>query len=91
MFYAANALLSIRKLSRGKHSGVIAAFRQHFVKSGAIEAEYSRIYGQLVDDRNSADYDLEVDIGSEQAATDVRDARQFVERTERYLHQEGWL
>lgn len=43
VFYAANALLSTRQLSKSKHSGVIAAFRQHFVKSGQIEPKYSRI------------------------------------------------
>lgn len=51
VFYAANALLATQGLSRGKHSGVVAAFRQHFVKPGLIEAEYGRIYGQLMDDR----------------------------------------
>jgi uncharacterized protein (UPF0332 family) len=29
-FYSANALLSTKGLERSKHSGVIAAFRQHF-------------------------------------------------------------
>jgi len=32
-FYAANAILSTQGLERSKHSGVIAAFRQQFVKS----------------------------------------------------------
>jgi len=31
IFYAANALLCSRRLERSKHSGVLAAFRQHFV------------------------------------------------------------
>jgi uncharacterized protein (UPF0332 family) len=34
IFYAANALLSTQGLARGKHSGVIAAFRERFVKPG---------------------------------------------------------
>ncbi|MBN1148612.1 MAG: HEPN domain-containing protein [Anaerolineales bacterium] len=41
IFYAANALLATKKLSRSKHSGVLGAFRQHFVKSGLISPELS--------------------------------------------------
>lgn len=43
IFYAANALLVTQGLARSKHSGVIAAFRERFVKTGLIEAEYSDI------------------------------------------------
>ena len=51
VFYAASALLVTQGLARSKHAGVIAAFRQHFVKPGLIEAEYSRIYERVLDDR----------------------------------------
>ena len=68
-----------------------AAFRQHFVKPGLIEAEYGRIYGQLMDDRHGGDYDLETTIEPEQAAADVEHAHQFVARVRQYLQQEGWL
>lgn len=91
IFYAANALLVMRGLSRSKHSGVIAAFRQHFVKPGLIEAEYSRIYGRLMDDRHKADYDLEADVEPERATEDIESARSFVVRVRRQLQQEGWL
>lgn len=47
MFYAANALLATKGIARSKHSGVIAAFREHFVKSGLIEVDYSSIYGRV--------------------------------------------
>lgn len=91
IFYAANALLATQGLSRGKHSGVIAAFRQYFVKPGLIETEYNRTYGRLMNDRHGADYDLETDIEPEQAGADVEDALQFVTRVKQYLRQEGWL
>ncbi len=32
IFYAANALLATQGITRSKHSGVIAAFRQYFVR-----------------------------------------------------------
>lgn len=31
VFYSANALLATKEISQGKHSGVISAFRQHFI------------------------------------------------------------
>lgn len=37
IFYAANALLATKGLERSKHSGVIAAFRQHFVKPAPLD------------------------------------------------------
>ena len=92
IFYAANALLATKGLSRSKHSAVIAAFRQHFIKLGLIENEYSDIYGRVMDDRHKGDYDIiESTVGQAQAQTDLEDARRFVERVEHHLKQEGWL
>jgi uncharacterized protein (UPF0332 family) len=91
IFYAANALLRTAGLVRSKRSGVIAAFRQHFVKPGLIEVEYSRIYERVMDDRHTSDYDVEASIEPERTVTDLEDARRFVDRVEQYLKGEGWL
>lgn len=91
IFYAANALLSTQGLSRGKHSGVIAAFRRHFVKPGLIEAEYSDIYGRVMDNRHTGDYEVDVAIDPQVAEDDLGDAQRFVARVKHYLEQEGWL
>jgi uncharacterized protein (UPF0332 family) len=92
IFYAANALLATKGLSRSKHSAVIATFRQHFVKPGLIEDEYSDIYGRVMDDRHKADYDIvESTVDPARAQTDLEDARRFAERVEHHLKQEGWL
>ena len=80
-----------RGVSRGKHSGVIAAFREHFVRSGRIEAEYSRFYGRVLDDRHVSDYEIELGIDAEVAEADLSDARRFVGRAESLLRDEGWL
>lgn len=91
VFYAANALLTTRGLERSKHSSVIAAFRQQFVKTGLIEVEYSDFYGVLLEDRQRGDYDeLEV-LDYETARRDLERARRFVERVEEYLRRTGML
>jgi uncharacterized protein (UPF0332 family) len=91
IFYAANALLRTKGISRSKHSGVISAFREHFVKPGLIEVEYSDIYGRVMDNRQVSDYDVEVSTGPKVAADDLRDARRFVDRSKAHLRKEGWL
>lgn len=91
IFYAANGLLATRGLARSKHSGVIAAFRRHSVKTGQIEAEYSRIYERVMDDRQASDYDVEAVVEPVRASTDLEDWRRFVTRAERFLEDEGWL
>lgn len=84
-------MLATQGLSRSKHSGVIAAFRLHFIKPGAIEVEYGDIYGRVMDDRHVSDYDIEALIESERAQVDLEDSRRFVNRIEDYLKMGGWL
>jgi uncharacterized protein (UPF0332 family) len=91
IFYAANALLATRGLARGKHSGVVTAFREHFVKPGLIEVEYSDVYGRVMDNRRVSDYEIEIPVDAEAAEKDLSDAQRFVERVEQLLRQEGWL
>jgi uncharacterized protein (UPF0332 family) len=91
IFYAANALLATHGLSRSKHSGVIAAFRQYFVKPGHIETEYGQMYAQVMDDRHSGDYDVVTSIEPERAEADLAFARRFVDRVMRYLEEEDLL
>ena len=78
-------------LERSKHSGVIAAFRQHFIKTGLIEAEYSDIYGAVMEDRAEGDYNLEFETDSDQAERDMARAQRFVARVEHALQEIGIL
>jgi uncharacterized protein (UPF0332 family) len=89
--YAANALLATQGLARSKHSGVIAAFREHFVKTGLVEIEFGDIYGRVMDDRHVGDYDVDASITPDRARTDLDDAQRFVDRVDRYLQEGGWL
>jgi len=91
VFYAANATLSTQGLSRSKHSGVISAFRERFIKPGLIETEYSGIYGRVMNDRHLGDYEIQQAITSDRATKDLEDARRFVNRVQAYLKGEGWL
>jgi len=91
MFYAANALLATKGIARSKHSGVIAAFREHFVRPGLIEVDYSSIYGRVMDNRHVSDYEIAVSVDAITAEEDLHHARRFVERVAQFLRQGGWL
>ncbi len=66
-------------------------FWQYFVRPGEIEAEYSDIYGRVMENRHVGDYEIELPIEPQVAADDLRDARRFVGRVERYLREEGGM
>ncbi len=90
IFYAANALLATKGLERSKHSGVIAAFRQHFVKAGIIDPELSDFYGEAMDGRHAGDYQL-AELNYETARQNLEQAKRFVARIERVLAEQGML
>lgn len=56
MLYATEALLLSRDLSFAKHSAVIAAFGQHFVKTGVFDPSLHRFLLDAFDLRNLGDY-----------------------------------
>jgi len=87
--YAASALLLTKDISRSKHSAVLAAFRQHFVKPGLIEAEFSDSVGRAFETRQVADYDMVGNVDELEAGARLEDARRFVDRISRYLAEES--
>lgn len=87
MFYAASAVLASAGLSRIKHTGVHAAFGEHFVKAGLIEPEYARLLIHAFDSRLDADYEADFAAQPETATAILDDARRFVARIERYLQE----
>ena len=91
MFYAVSALLFAKEMSFGKHSAVISAFRQHFIKTGELDVKWSEIYQRIMSHRQIGDYDINLRVEREQAAGDVRDAQAFVEEVEQWLRKQNLL
>jgi uncharacterized protein len=91
VFYAVSALLAAKKMAFGKHSAVLAAFRQHFVKTGEIDVRWSRIYERILSHRQSGDYDIHISIEKEQALADLQDAREFAEIVTQWLQERKFL
>lgn len=70
-FYAARAVLATRDLDSSRHSGVIALFQQHFVKTNLVPAAIARTLPRAFELRQTSDY---ADAGKP-AAEDVKTLR----------------
>jgi uncharacterized protein (UPF0332 family) len=91
IFYAASALLYFKGMSFGKHSAVLAAFRQHFVKTGEFDKKWSDDYEYIMDSRHSADYILEESLDEEDAVIVVAKAKALIEEVRKWLEKQGLL
>lgn len=56
-FYAVSGLLLTEGLSSAKHSGVIALFERHWIKTGKAPKELGLLYRRLFNRRQKGDYD----------------------------------
>jgi uncharacterized protein (UPF0332 family) len=90
-FYAATALLLTLDMTRSKHAGVLAAFREHFIKTGTFPIEDSHAYGEAFELRNVADYEMLGQADRIQAHTALERANRFIEHCETHLAQRGYL
>ena len=84
MFYVAQAMPLTRDVRRSKHSGVIAAFQERFVKSGDVPERFFHLLRDGFEDRAEGDYGF-AEISREQAEAGIAAARQFVDEMGRRL------
>ncbi len=78
MFYIAEAFLLGEGLSFSKHSAVIAAFGQHFVKTGQVAREFHRYLIEGADSRNVGDYDTASGLSKKDALEQIKRAKEFM-------------
>jgi len=85
MFYVAQALLLKDGLTFSKHSALIAAFGQHFVKSGLAPQEFHRYLIEGQSSRNLSDYDTGAAFSRDQTAVHIERAERFLELAQQLL------
>ncbi|MBF8251016.1 MAG: HEPN protein [Deltaproteobacteria bacterium] len=86
IFTAARSLLALKGLDSKKHSGVIAFFNMHFVKSGLLPKETYPIIAGAKADRERADYEDYVEFSRDEADGQLKNAKEFVQKVEQVLH-----
>ena len=79
------------KKAFGKHSAVLAFFRQDFVKTGEFDRKFSDDYEFIMASRQTADYELYDHLEKEQAIEVVTKAKDFVEEVEKWLRRHELL
>lgn len=85
MFYVAEAFLEGEGMSFSKHSAVIAAFGQHFVRTGRVPVEFHRFLLEAQELRHAGDYGSRQAVTYEQARGQIARAEQFLALAERLL------
>ncbi len=89
MFTAAEAILLSKDLSFSKHSAVIAAFGQHFAKTGLVPVHLHRAILTAQEDRQAADYGGDREVTRDDAERHIRNAEEFARTTRSYLEKEA--
>ena len=89
MFYMAEAVLLTKDLSFSKHSGVISAFGQHFVKSEIFDKKYQKMLSEAFEIRNIGDYSFSRKISKEESERIFKNAEEFLMETEKFLKRDG--
>ena len=82
MFYTAEALLLSKGLAFSKHSGVHAAFGEHFVKTGIISPEFHGYLIRGLAIRHQGDYGEAQAVTVEAAEEQIAHAQEFVKLAE---------
>jgi len=79
MFYVAEAFLLGEGLTFSKHSGVIAAFGQHFANTGRVPKEFHRYLIDGERKRLTGDYDIGPGLTEQEAQEQIDQAEKFLD------------
>lgn len=85
IFSAARALLATKGFDSSKHVGIISLFNQHFVKTGVVKKEMSKLLAGAKLVRERSDYADFVIISKEEALKQIQSAREFVAEIEKAI------
>jgi uncharacterized protein (UPF0332 family) len=77
-FHAARALLATRRLDSTRHTGIIALFQQHFVKTGLVAPDVARALPRSFEKRLNSDYEDFADVSEEEARRVQDECDRFV-------------
>jgi len=88
MFYAALAILATIGEETSKHSGVLALFDRHFIKTGVLPKEMGKFLHTAFDTRQTGDYEDKLEVSRAMAERMVEFAVQFVSSIEEKLRSQ---
>jgi len=87
IFSAMRAVLALDGFESKKHSGVIAAFRKDYIRTGVFPADFSDIIKDAFDIRLDSDYEDFYLVSKAEVAAQVENAGIFLEAVEKYVSE----
>lgn len=88
IFHAMRSVMALDGEDRKKHSGVVAYFQEHYIKTNIFEKEYSYIIKNAFLVRQESDYEDFCIISKSEAVEQIENAQKFVEAVNKYIASE---
>ncbi len=85
MFHAMRAVLALDGVDRKKHSGVVAYFQEHYIKTGVFAKEYSYYIKNAFQIRQESDYEDFCIISKEEVVEQIENAEKLISAVEKYV------
>ncbi len=88
IFHSIRAILALDGVDFKKHSGVIAYFRENYIKSKVFDRKYSDIVSSASLIRNKSDYDDFYIASKQETIEQVDNARSMYKEISKFLEQQ---
>ena len=85
IFHSARAVLALDGEDRKRHSGVIAYFQQHYVKTKIFDRQCSYILQNAFEIRQETDYEDFYVLSKEDACLQIENAEVFINTIKKYV------
>ena len=85
VFHSIRAITALDHFDSSKHSGVIAFFNQHYVKTGVFDKELSKMIDSCYRLREKADYDDFYLVAKDEAVQQLEKAKKIFQTIESYI------
>ena len=85
IFHSMRSVLTFDSFDTKKHSGVIAEFRQRYIKEGIFPMELSAMIGSAFTIRNASDYDDMFIASKSDTEQQIKNAKRIYEEVEVYV------
>ena len=87
MFYLVSAVLLTKDMNFSKHQAVVAAFGQHFIKTGIFKHKFHQYLVEAFEQRQIGDYEPMEEITKETAQKNIDRAEEFLVAVRVYLEK----
>ena len=85
IFHSIRAVMALDGEDRKKHSGVIAYFQEHYIKSGVFDKECSYIVQTAFRMWQKSDYEDFYIISKEEVSEQIKNAKKLIAMIEEYV------